>query len=134
MSKNSPSLAVLPPEAAQALARLGEHLALARLRRHESQRQWAARIGISAPTLIRLERGDPGVSMGIYATALWMIGRTPALADIALPEHDRGALEAEVRAATQRRAVRGGINRRAVRAPGSIEARLAGRRAEGSTP
>ena len=79
MSKGSPSLAVLPHEAAQALVRLGGHLALARLRRHESQREWAARIGISAPTLIRMERGDPGVSMGIYATAWWMIGRSAAL-------------------------------------------------------
>ena len=117
MSKNSPSLAVLPAEALRALASLGEHLALARVRRHESQRQWAARIGISAPTLIRMERGDPGVSMGIYATALWMIGRTPALADIASPEHDRGALEAEVRAAARTRAVR---------SQASIEARLGG--------
>ena len=118
MSKNSPSLISLPPEAAQALVRLGEHLALARVRRHESQRQWAARIGISAPTLIRLERGDPGVSMGIYATALWMIGRTPALADLASPEHDRGALEADVRAA---------MRKRAVRSQASIEARLGGK-------
>ena len=125
MSKGSPSLAVLPHEAAQALTRLGGHLALARLRRHESQRQWAARIGISAPTLIRMERGDPGVSMGIYATALWMIGRSAALADTSLPEHDRGALEAEVRAATQKRAVR---------SQASIEARLTRAKPSGKSP
>ena len=115
MSKNSPSLSALPPEALGALALLGEHLALARVRRRESQRQWAVRMGISTPTLIRLERGDPGVSMGIYATALWMIGRAPALGSIARPEHDHGALEAVVRAARRIRAVRSQT---------SIEARL----------
>lgn len=107
MSKISPSLAGLPQEAVRALARLGEDLAVARLRREESLRSWAQRIGISVPTLIKLERGDPGVSAGIYATALWMIGRAGALAELATPGADRGALEADVRAAVSSRGVRG---------------------------
>lgn len=116
MSKTSASLATLPPEAAAALARLGESLAIARVRRKESQRQWALRLGVSVPTLIRMERGDPSVSMGIYATALWMLGRSADLGDLAAPEKDIGALEADVRAARRTRAVR---------AQASIEARLA---------
>ena len=116
MSKASPTLSALPPEAGSALARLGENLALARVRRKESQRQWAQRIGISVPTLIRLERGDPGVSVGIYATALWMMGRAHALGELADPEKDLGALESNVRAAARTRAVR---------TQASIEARLA---------
>ena len=40
----------------------------------QSQRAWAKRLGISLRTLIRLERGGPTVSAGIYATALWLIG------------------------------------------------------------
>ena len=32
-------------------------------------------------------------------TALWLIGRDGALADLASPENDRGALEQDVRAA-----------------------------------
>ena len=115
MSKNSPSLAGLPLEAASALARLGGHLALARVRRKQSQRDWAQRIGISAPTLIRMERGDPAVSMGVYATALWMMGRTSALGGLAEPVQDLGALEMDVRAA---------VRRRAVRTKASIEGRL----------
>ena len=116
MSKASPSLSALSPEAAGALARLGENLALARVRRKESQRQWPQRIGISVPTLIRLERGDPSVSIGIYATALWMMGRANALGELADPEKDLGALEADVRAAQ---------HTRAVRSQASIEARFA---------
>jgi DNA-binding XRE family transcriptional regulator len=116
MPKSSTLAASLPPIAAGALRQLGENLAIARSRRKESQRAWAQRIGISVPTLIRLEKGDPTVSMGAYASALWLMGRAQALADVAAPAADLGALERDVRAARQRRPVR---------APVSISARLA---------
>lgn len=106
MPKSSQALQVMPPAAEQALRALGDNLAIARVRRHESQRVWAKRLGVSVPTLIRLERGDPGVGAGIYATALWLIGRVSALPGLAAPGDDRGALEADVREAVQRRAVR----------------------------
>jgi transcriptional regulator with XRE-family HTH domain len=115
MPKSPRALESLPPAVTQALARLGENLAVARLRRRESQRAWAKRLGISVPTLIRLERGDAGVGIGIYATALWLIGRAAALPDLAAPSEDRGALESDVRKA---------LSRRAVRAPHSGEVRL----------
>jgi transcriptional regulator with XRE-family HTH domain len=105
----------MPPAAAEALRRLGENLAVARVRRKESQRLWAQRLGVSVPTLIRMEQGDAGVGMGIYATALWLIGRAAALPDLAAPQHDQGALEMDVREA---------LRKRAVRAPASVEARL----------
>jgi len=60
----------LPPATAAAIERLGADLAVARLRRKESLRTWAARMGVSVPTLQRLEAGDPGVGVGIVATAL----------------------------------------------------------------
>ncbi|MBP6900362.1 MAG: helix-turn-helix domain-containing protein [Burkholderiaceae bacterium] len=106
MSKASPSLSSLPPEVARALAALGEQLALARLRRKQSQRAWAQRIGVSVPTLSSMERGEPGVSMGVYATALWLMGRTQALTELANPQFDLGALEADVRAAANERRLR----------------------------
>src|SRR6202047_1913778 len=116
MPKSPPALLTLPPVAAQALRTLGENLAIARTRRRESQRAWAKRLGVSIPTLIRMERGDPGVGAGIYVTALWLIGRSRALADLAAPPQDRGALERDVREARRRRAVRSAA---------SAEARLA---------
>jgi transcriptional regulator with XRE-family HTH domain len=116
MPKSPQALLTLPPVAAQALKALGEDLAIARTRRRESQRVWAKRLGVSIPTLIRMERGDPGVGAGIYATALWLIGRSSALADLAEPALDRGALERDVRAA---------VTRRAVQSAASAQARLA---------
>jgi transcriptional regulator with XRE-family HTH domain len=106
MSKNPQGLQEMPPAAVQALRGLGENLAIARVRRRESQRAWAKRLGVSVPTLIRMERGDPGVSAGIYATALWLMGRVNVLPGVAAPADDRGALENDVRKAVQRRAVR----------------------------
>jgi hypothetical protein len=63
------------------------------------------------------------VGVGIYATALWLIGRVAALPEMAAPGNDRGALENDVRAA---------LKRRAVRSSASAEARL-GRGGKSST-
>jgi hypothetical protein len=104
---------MMPPAAAKALRGLGENLAIARTRRRESQRVWAGRLGISVPTLIRMERGDPGVGAGIYATALWLIGRADALPMLADPGADRGALESDVRKALKRRAARSAASAKA---------------------
>ena len=116
MPKSSAVANSLPPVAAASLRQLGENLAIARARRKESQRAWAQRIGVSIPTLIRLERGDPTVSMGAYASALWLMGRVQALADVSAPTADLGALERDVREARKRRPVR---------SPASLSARLA---------
>ena len=99
MSKASSALAQMPPSTIAALGQLGADLAVARLRRKESLKTWAKRIGVSVPTLLRLEAGEPSVSLGVLATALWLIGRDGALATLATPSEDRGALELDVRAA-----------------------------------
>jgi hypothetical protein len=102
MSKRSASLETMPSAVLAHLRSLGENLAIARKRRREPLRSWAQRIGVSEPTLIRMEKGDPSVSMGVYATALWLIGRSQVMAEFAAPEHDQGALEDAVRAAKAR--------------------------------
>lgn len=102
MSKGSPAVETLPAAAQAALRRLGADLATARKRRKQSQREWARRLGVSAPTLIRMEKGDAAVSAGIYATALWLVGRHEALGTLADPGLDLGALESDVNAARER--------------------------------
>lgn len=67
MSKRADGISKIPPQAMAALKTLGEHLAIARLRRNESQRLWAKRLAVSIPTLIRMEQGDPTVGMGVYS-------------------------------------------------------------------
>ena len=57
---------------------------------------------VSVPTLMRMEKGDPAVSIGIYATALWIVGRHDALAVVAEPKEDAAALENDVSVAARR--------------------------------
>jgi transcriptional regulator with XRE-family HTH domain len=99
MTKASTALTQMPPSTVAALEQLGADLAVARLRRKESLKTWAKRIGVSVPTLLRLEAGEPSVSLGVLATVLWLIGRDAALATLATPKEDRGALELDVRQA-----------------------------------
>lgn len=102
MSKASDAIKLLPNAASKALLSLGADLAVARQRRKESLKNWALRLGVSIPTLMRMEKGDPSVSMGVYATALWLVGRQKALAEMANPKEDLGALEIEVKKAIAR--------------------------------
>jgi hypothetical protein len=43
----------------------------------------ADRVMVSRPTLLKMERGDPSVSMGTYATALFVLGLIDSLGDLA---------------------------------------------------
>lgn len=101
MPKTARALLQLPPATAAAIDKLGADLAVARLRRKESLRTWAKRMGVSVPTLQRLEAGDPSVGIGIVATALWLIKRDGELRNLAAPEHDQGAIEMDVREAVE---------------------------------
>ena len=101
MPKTPIALLQLPPATAGAIGKLGADLAVARLRRKESLRSWALRLGVTVPTLQRLEAGDPSVGIGIVATALWLIQRDGELGKLAAPEHDQGALELDVREAVE---------------------------------
>ncbi|GAP33775.1 transcriptional regulator [Piscinibacter sakaiensis] len=123
MPKRSQASIELPPALRALLRELGSNLSLARKRRKESLRAWAGRIGVSEPTLVRMEQGDPGVAICTYATALWLIGRDRGLPELAVPQFDLGALEGELRVARER----------AVRSPLSLDARLRAAQARGAT-
>ncbi len=122
MPKTARALLQLPPATKAAIEKLGADLAVARLRRKESLRTWATRMGVSVPTLQRLEAGDPAVGIGIVATALWLIKRDGELRNLATPEHDQGAIEMDVREAVA-------LGR--ARAQASAEARVRSNRVKG---
>lgn len=119
MPKTARALLQLPPATSAAIEKLGADLAVARLRRKESLKTWAQRMGVSVPTLQRLEAGDPAVGIGIVATALWLIQRDGELGKLAAPEHDQGAIEMDIREAVE-------LGR--ARARASAEARTSARR------
>ena len=96
MPKAAESVSSLPGSVQASLEVLGEHLRVGRKRRKESLRSWALRMYVSVPTLAAMEKGDPRVGMGVYATALWLMGRDGALRTLAAPENDAQALAQEV--------------------------------------
>lgn len=61
------------PQAQKVLMVFGENIKLARLRRKLSMEQVAERAGISRSTLIKIEKGDDGVSMGSYFQVLFVM-------------------------------------------------------------
>jgi len=122
MPKTARALLQLPPATAAAIAKLGADLAVARLRRKESLKTWAKRMGVSVPTLQRLEAGDAAVGIGIVATGLWLIKRDGELRNLAAPEYDQGAIEMDVREAVA-------LGR--ARAQASAESRMRTNRAKG---
>lgn len=59
----------------ETLKNLGLRLKNARLERNDPQKEFAFRIGVSIPTLYKMEQGHPSVSMGAWVKALSMLGR-----------------------------------------------------------
>ena len=102
MPQVASAIKAMPPAAMAALRKLGADLATARKRRKQPLRAWAARLDVSVPTLMKMEKGDAAVSIGVYATALWIISRHDALATVADPKEDVAALENEISLAAQR--------------------------------
>ncbi|HEX2899673.1 MAG TPA: helix-turn-helix transcriptional regulator [Bacteroidia bacterium] len=64
----------LAPKARKLLVELGENLRLARLRRKFSARVVAERAGIGQSTLLRVEKGIPSVTMGVYLQVMFVLG------------------------------------------------------------
>lgn len=85
-----------PQAVLQQIEKLAQNIAIARKRRGESQAQWAKRLGISQPTMARIERGDPSVAMASYVMCMWLINPKGDLAELIAPRNDHAALEREV--------------------------------------
>ena len=64
----------LLPKYERMMQTLGENIRLARLRRDLSSEQVAERAGISRNTLIKIEKGDEGVAIGMYLRVLIVLG------------------------------------------------------------
>ncbi len=85
----------VPIPVARAMTKLGEDIQEARKRRRIPTALMAQRASISRTTLHKVERGDPGVSMGTYATVLFVLGLEHGLAELADLTHDPLGLQLE---------------------------------------
>ena len=65
---------VLLPKTLKKLSLMGEQIKLARLRRNITEDLVAERSGLSRATVWKIEKGDPSVSIGAYASVLIALG------------------------------------------------------------
>lgn len=85
-----------PQAVLQQIELLAQNIVLARKRRNETQAQWAKKLGVSQPTMARIERGDPAVAMASYVMCMWLVNQATGLADLIAPQNDHASLEREV--------------------------------------
>ena len=85
-----------PQAVLQQIALLAQNIVIARKRRKETQAQWAQRLGVSQPTMARIERGDPSVAMASYVMCMWLVNQAHGLAELIAPQNDMASLEREV--------------------------------------
>lgn len=100
--RNSASQSALPLAVRKALRKLGGDIQIARKRRRLTMAVVAERAFISRNTLTRVERGDPAVALGIYATVLFVLGLADRLGDLADPLTDSIGLSLESERLPQR--------------------------------
>lgn len=79
-----------PSKAKEALAQLGEQIRMARKRRQWTIAELAKKIGVSSPTLMALEKGEPTVSVGVLVSTLWTLGLETELRNLANPNDIEG--------------------------------------------
>lgn len=72
-----------PLPAARAVRKLGRDIRDARLRRRIPSAVVAERASISRTTLVKIEAGDAGVSIGNVATVLFVLGLAHRLSELA---------------------------------------------------
>ncbi|MBA3678446.1 MAG: helix-turn-helix transcriptional regulator [Sphingosinicella sp.] len=73
----------MPLPVKRILAKLGADIKAARLRRRITMTLMAERAFVARSTLQKVEQGDPGVSLGVYATVLFILGLSERIADLA---------------------------------------------------
>jgi DNA-binding XRE family transcriptional regulator len=86
--KNTRNKSILPLRLRRAIAKLGADIAVARRKRSFTVSMMAERIGVHKNTYLKVEKGDPSVSFGIYAMALFVLGLSDALTALADPGRD----------------------------------------------
>lgn len=78
----------LPIPVLKALRKLGKDISSARRRRRINMILMSERAGFTRVTLSKIEKGDPSVSMGAYASALFVLGMSDHLMELADASHD----------------------------------------------
>ena len=88
--------AILPQNVRAALVKFGSDLSIARRKRRLTAAMMCERLGVSNSTWQRMEKGDPTVSMGAYAQALFVLGFGTPWAELVDQRNDEQGLLLDV--------------------------------------
>ncbi len=77
------------------IEQVAQRIVATRKSRGETQAQWAQKLGISQPTMARIERGDPSIATATYVMCLWLVNPDLNLLQLL----DAGSTPAETEAA-----------------------------------
>jgi transcriptional regulator with XRE-family HTH domain len=88
MKKQNSFLKTPPSAVEQILLRLGRHIRTARLRRKMRVVDLAERVGVSRYLIADVENGKPTTSVAAYVGALWALGLSDELQNVADPDRD----------------------------------------------
>lgn len=86
----------------QQMDALGSNIGLARKKRKIRQEDMASRAAISVKTYRKIEKGDPGVAIGLYLAVLSIMDLDLPFSDLADPTKDKIGLALEKRALPER--------------------------------
>lgn len=78
----------LPIPVNKALQKLGSDLKEARIKRRLTMALVEERAGITHVTLTKVEKGDAGVSIGIYTKVMFVLGLIDNIYNLAEPDND----------------------------------------------
>lgn len=92
----------LPAGVHDLLSEVGRNIRIARKRRRMTITALAEKLMVSAPTVRKLERGDPTISFGVVVSALWVMGLDDQVGRLAAPADDEQGLQAELLRIEQR--------------------------------
>ena len=83
---------LMPVKVRRSLAKFGADLSIARRHRHLTSAMMCERVGVSKATWQKMETGDPTVSVGAYAQALFVLGFGAPLGDLIDQRNDERGL------------------------------------------
>ena len=92
----------LPLPVQRALRKLGRDIRDARRRRRLPMALVAERASTTRKTVMRIERGDPGVSLGLVTSVLFVLGLADRLGEVADARQDAQGLALEEERLPQR--------------------------------
>jgi transcriptional regulator with XRE-family HTH domain len=92
----------IPYPITEMLSYIGDAIRTARIRRRKTAADVAGRLGVSLPTLRKLETGDPGVALGTFLAALWLLDLSPAVMAALDPAKDEVGLTLDMARMPQR--------------------------------